>query len=184
MAMFAPPQVLVKLLDLKQLHGCGHEGCVYATTRDTVVKVTEGRYTDDVPVARALQPLVGKHTIVPTIYGFGQEREYLNWYTWVEREPLNDLQLGEEAVLQFVQGDLGRLLGNAYGASKLFTLPKTIPAAERKVLTQLGLGYSWLGARGFELQDHNTPDNWGIRADGRVALRDFGHIYVHPQGKL
>lgn len=174
--MFAPPQVLVKLLGTLRLHGCGHEGCAYATERDTVVKISEGRYSSDVPVAAALQPLFGKHRIVPRIYGFGEEREMLSWYTWVEREPLNDLQLGEEAMLQFLQGDLGRLLSNSYGATKLFTLPKTIPADERKALTQVGIGYSWLGAHGFDLQDHNTPDNWGQRADGSVALRDLGRI--------
>lgn len=172
-------------LDLRQELGCGHEGCVYATKRGTVVKVTNGKFgNSEARAAEALEKL--KHRIIPRIYGFGTLSQFANFggpVSWIEREPLNDLQLGEEAILQFVQGDLGRLLGNAYGAKKMFALPKTIPADERKVLTQIGIGYSWLGAHGFDLQDHNTPDNWGTRADGSVALRDLGHIYVHPQGK-
>ncbi len=181
MAMFAPPQVLVKLLDLKQLLGCGHEGCVYATTRGTVVKVTEGRTTSEVSVAQALQPLFGKHRIVPRIYGFGEERELLSWYMWVEREPLNDLQLSDEGEAQFAD-DVGRVLGGNYKLKKV-KFESYVPKADQKVLTQLVDGFHWLADHGFELLDHNGSQNWGVRADGSVALRDFGQIYVHRKAE-
>jgi hypothetical protein len=162
----------------KQL-GCGHEGCVYTTDHDTVIKVAHGYNWRETSIAARLKPLFGKHKIVPHIYRIGEVHETLSgMHTYVEREPLNDLPLGEEAKEQFLQGYLGKLLSAAYGAQKVFGFPKTIPVEERKLLSQIAMGYSWLGAHGIDLQDHNTPDNWGIRADGSVAVRDLGHVVI------
>lgn len=169
----------LEALGITKKLGCGHEGCVYATSRDTVIKVAHGYNWRENGIAARLKPLFGKHKIVPHIFRTGEVHETASgMHTYVEREPLNDLPLGEEAQEQFLQGYLGKLLGHAFEAKKVFGFPKTIPVEERKILSQIAIGYSWLGARGIDLQDHNTPDNWGQREDGSVAVRDLGHVVI------
>lgn len=189
--MLSPIHERLEFLGITKKLGCGTEGCVYATDHGTVVKVNalppaqqegSGRF-DAVRLVRLLQQLAARHPSVPRIFTTGllpAELLGAGFPTqWVEREPLNDLQLSLEAEGQFLHGELGKLLANAYDAKKSFTLPRSLPFEERKVLMQVGLGYNWLQARGLDPQDHNTPENWGQRADGTVALRDFGYIQLN-----
>lgn len=165
------PEELESLSLVKEL-GCGHEGCVFATDRSTVVKLAhEGQA--ELFVAQRLQSLAGEHPIIPSILGAGQ---FESGVVWIEREGLNDLQLSDEGEAMFTD-DLGRLLGGAtMKIPKKF--PSFVPARDQRMLFQLAKGYVWLTQQGFNLEDHNTPENWGVRADGSVALRDLGHIFV------
>ncbi len=169
-------------LKLKKKLGCGHEGCVYATKTGTVVKVTNGKFgVKEALVAEALQKF--KHRIIPTIYGFGTLTQFADYggpVAWVEREDLSDIEMSHEGLSQFDYGPFAMLLGGVYDAKKVFGFPSIVPLEDRKLLSQILIGFNWLSARGFELRDHNTIDNWGMRPDGSVALRDFGHIYLHP----
>ena len=181
----------LRFLGVTKLLGCGHEGCVYGTDHDTVVKVTNGRLHNgenagdmEVQTVRQLMRLRGLHRIVPDIFRVGRIDTLLDngrWAYFVEREGLNDLQLSEEGEAQFTGGPLAELLGGVGGAKTVFGFPSYVPAEDRRVLSQIVVGYNWLKARGFDLDDHNVSDNWGVRADGSVALRDFGHIWVHTE---
>lgn len=167
--------------------GCGHEGCVYATDHGTVVKVSLNRRLTlwgqplpeaELAAAQRLMQLRGEHSIVPDIYGAGRlEGSFFSHGIYIEREPLNDLQLSEEAELQFLQDDLGKLLGGAT-TSPVVRLPRSIVGLERKQLLDIARGFVWLQKQGLDPEDHNEPENWGVRADGSVALRDLGHIFV------
>lgn len=168
-------------LGVTKLLGCGHEGCVYATSRDTVLKVTNGRLGNaEAVAARALMAMRDRHPIVPAIDGVGSFDTLLDegrQAYWIEREGLNDLQLSDEGEAMYTD-DVGRVLGGA--SSQLVTkFPSFVPMRDRKLLSQQMRGYLWLRSKGVELQDHNNSENWGVRRDGSVALRDFGHIWVH-----
>ena len=178
--MFVPVHERLTFLGLTKKLGCGHEGCVYSTDHNTVVKTAQTKYAlQELAVAEALQPLAGRHRIVPRIFGTGRLDEGLLAggvpLVWIEREPLNDLQLSDEGEAQFTDS-LGRLLGGVAGAKVPSRLPSYVPAQDRKLLMQLAIGFDWLRRHGFDLQDHNTSENWGVRADGSVALRDLGRI--------
>lgn len=159
-------------LSLAKELGCGHEGCVFATSRNTVVKLSHDGQME-LFAAQKLQPLVDEHPIVPHVVGAGQ---FASGLVWIEREGLNDLQLSDEGEAMFTD-DLGRLLGGTtMKVPKKF--PSFVPQRDQQLLFQLAKGYVWLTQQGFNLEDHNTPENWGVRADGSVALRDLGHIFV------
>jgi len=175
-SMLISPE-LEKLGVVKQL-GCGHEGCVYTTTRDTVIKVAHGYNWRELATAQRLQTLAGKHKIIPRIFATGEVHETLTgMHTWVEREPLNDLQLTAEGEAEF-SSDAGRLLDNAGGDLTELRFSKYTPARDKKLLSQLLIGFLWLKKRGIECNDHSAGDQWGLRADGAVVLRDLGHIFI------
>lgn len=180
---------LQKLNVVKKL-GCGHEGCVYTTRQGTVVKVS--RWSDipatswgeslaraELTAAQVLQRMAGRNSIVPTIYAAGKMYDLFE-HGWpgiyIEREGLNDLQLSDEGEAQFTD-DVGRILSNA-SQKQVAIIPSFVPAEDRKKLKALVRGYLWLKAHGIEPEDHNGSENWGVRADGSIALRDLGHVYV------
>jgi hypothetical protein len=177
----------------KQL-GCGVQGCAYATDHGTVVKVSDS--LQELRVARAFQKL--KHRIVPVIYGTGELPS--RWPVsmgrrpttiWIEREPLNDLNLSDAAEAMFTGGPLAYLLNNTamnptWDAKRRVMLPKSppvrfppeLPSRDRKLLAQLMVGFEWLKAHNVKLWDHTQSANWGLREDGSVVVRDLGAISV------
>lgn len=170
-------------LHLQKRLGCGHEGCVYTTDRNTVVKVAVNDFPTmwgvamreaELLAAQRLLELKGKHVIVPHIIRAGRADDGL---VYIEREGLNDLQLSDEGEAQFTD-EVGKVLGGA-STNPVPRIPAFVPFEDRQKLKALVRGYLWLKRHGLSLEDHNGSENWGLRADDTVALRDLGHIYVH-----
>lgn len=168
-------------LRLTRRLGCGTEGCVYATERGTVVKISDARPGNtELLVAKRLMALRDKHSIVPRVYAFGAVMfSPTEEATYVEREGLNDLQLSDEGEAQFTD-EVGKVLGNA-SINPAPRIPSFVPYEDRQKLKALVRGHLWLKKHGVEPEDHNSSENWGVRADGTVALRDFGYVWVKPE---
>lgn len=177
---------LLDFLGITKKLGCGHEGCVYSTDHGTVVKVgVLDPDFDDLAVAALFQQLAGKHPVVPRVFGFDKLDVSHAMFTggkpfgWVEREPLNDVMLSDEGEAQF-SDDVGRVLANVYGATAPRRFPSYVPKNDQRILREMLAGHQWLKERGIELGDHNNSQNWGMRANGEVVVRDFGVIELHP----
>lgn len=177
-AVMMDPRVQYQL-GLRQLLGEGGFGVVYMTDRGTVIKGISDyggsqHHIVEAVLGLAMQELWGSPG-VPYVVQVGRIGDHT---VLIEREPLGDLERSrffgnlfwDFLDKRFSVRTMHKLVDENRGFDEALTPSQQVQA--HAIITAAAALQSY----GFFLDDVETRNNWGIRQDGSIVVRDWGRF--------
>lgn len=162
-------------LGLTRRLGCGGDGCVYETSRGTIVKMTTN--PDEYAAAQYFKRMNAwtENSGLPVLYRVGIERTGHGRFAYIEREALSDLKLDnkEWSALQTLKRSRTALDRFLYWGD---ALPQGLRPDTVKLVLRMRTIVKKLQASGIAPIDLDKIENWGVDSQGMVKVRDFGQF--------
>lgn len=173
-------------LPFAEMIGCGSDGTVFMTTDNRVIKITMSQ-----PESNFLRIFSeNEHKSLPIIYNIIRLCKY---YTAIVREDLPDVYLDAvvndwlnqyidpyfDTIISDYRNRLDERLIDRVSTELTDTTMKMIRNTRkprtRKMIRQMLSLFLWGVERGIYFRDIRL-ENWGMRKDGAVVLRDLGGV--------